>query len=197
MPIYSTKPVEIENAHTLRPLGTDRAIFGELEEKWKTLRNFRLFLLTPMALIGTLAPFVYVALWPIFRDFRLQHDTEWWFWQVLAVLGGLGIFCVVWRYYKHVLTHETQHNEALDALDAQDYHNPLLVLFSTGRRASKYNNLCFLTEAQIQEWTEKAQHAGPHTAEMWQRWINCGQPIRICDLYTLEKMILKERWGDT
>lgn len=195
MPIYSAKPLEVEDFDTVQPLGTDRAVFGQLEEKWRNLRAVRRLILAPASVLGSVAPFFYVAIWPMLRDFRLDYNAEWWMWQFLAVLMGLLWAWVAWVPYKSVLQKESTYDEALDALDAKDYFNEHLVELSTGRRVSSLNNLSPLSKEDLVIYNDRTKDAGPQSAKMWQRWVQQNTDIRVCDLFTLEKMILKEQWS--
>ena len=195
MALYSLKPLEREQFNSVNPLGSDRSVFVQLEERWRNLRAVRRLVLLPITVLGSVFPFVYVAIWSTLQNTYLTKDIEWWIWVGVAVATGVFWLWIAWRPYHYVKKREEEYDEALDALDALDYHNEYLVELSTGRRVSQLNHLHPLTEQELAQYGQKSQQAGPFTSAMWARWIQSQTPIRVCDLFVLEKMILKERWG--
>lgn len=195
MPIYRPQPIEKEDFDTVHPLGTDRKIFNELEVKWRNLRAMRTMIVMPLTVLGSIGPFVYVAIWPLLQDMRLDRNAEWWMWQALAVVMGAIWLWISWFPYNKIHALEEKYNESLDALDAKDYFNEFLVELSTGRRLSTLNNLSPLSDSDLSLYAEKVRKTGPKTSLMWETWMKEDAPIRICDLFTVEKMILKEQWS--
>lgn len=197
MALYSIKPLEHEDFDHVQPLGSDRSIFNQLEEKWRNLRAVRRFILLPLTVLGSIFPFVYVAIWSNITHVLPNRDIQWWLWVLIAVaFGGLWLYGASRPYY-YVKKREEQYDEALDALDALDYENQYLVQLTTGRRLSQFNNLKPLSFEGMTAYTKQSTDAGPLTLKMWQRWVQQDTPIRVCDLFLLEKMILKEKWSAT
>ena len=195
MSIVSPKPLEREDFRQVSPLGTDRSIFAQLEAKWRNLRAIRRMIIMPISVIGSVFPFLYVAVWPVLSYWGLHQDSEWWMWQVIAVLMGAFWFWASWMPYKKIKEKESLLDDALDALDAKDYVNSHLVELSTGRRMSNLNHLTPLSPEELVYYNDKTKSIGPKTEALWKRWISEESPIRVCDLFTLEKMILMEQWS--
>lgn len=195
MSIATSKPIEKEDFRQVSPLGTDRSIFSQLETKWRNLKAIRTAVLAPVSVIGSVLPFFFVSIWPLLNNWELSKNAEWWMWQTLSIAAGIVWFWASQIPYKKIKAKEEMYDEALDALDAKDYVNPVLVELSTGRRLSNFNQLTPLALSDMSLYDEKTKLAGPKTEALWKRWRAEEAPVRVCDLFTLEKMILKEQYS--
>lgn len=169
-------------------LGHDHEIFDRLDHRRRQLALVRVAVAAPFALIGAFAPIFYVLFWPVVTYSWLvviDYNIEWVFWHLGALAMGAVWGSIGLLIHRRLVRAEEFLDQALDALDAKAYDDPVLLQATI---ANPLTSLRPLSQDEVESMRIRFFDL-EKTKTIWQQWENQDAPIRLCDADALDEWL--------